>query len=529
MRSSKLNNDWTIPALFIVITFTILAGLVFLKTDGTFSYSLDDPYIHLALAENILHGHYGVNLNEPSAPASSIIYPFLLAGMLALGLGQFAPLVINALASLGAVLVLLDIIGGENRLVPKSQRLLAFAIVFIVMVATNLIGVSFTGMEHALHVFTSLLVLNGLIRTVETGRVPLWMMAALIVNPLVRFEGVALSGAAILALIWLGHWRIAVITGLVIAILVGGFMYWLTTIGLDPLPSSVLAKSAVMSSVLEPGSVLSVAKTIAKNFDESLTSESGMLLLIIAAFLVMRPVARRPIDWRDPDLIVAFTVAAAIFAHLCFGQYGHFERYEVYEIITGFSAILYIWRVPINRFLANANFLSLGFAIFFFIGVTSQYWSATVLTPAASRSIYLQQYQMHRFATEFYKGPVAVNDLGWVSFENNHYVLDLWGLGSEKIRRLGHRMTPENIEVLDRLIKEHGIQLIMVYRDWFPIRPASWKPIGVLEMEPGFHTTAHRDVAFYTTPFADEEKIREQLASFEHTLPSGARFVSGPH
>ena len=526
MQFSKLNNDWIISALFIVITFAILAGVVFLETDGTFSYSLDDPYIHLALAENILHGHYGINMAEPSAPASSIIYPFLLAGTLALGLGQFGPLVINALASFGAVLALLDIVRGENRLVPTSQSLLAFAIVFIVMIASNLLGVSFTGMEHALHIFTSLLVLNGLIRAAETGRVPSWMVAALIVNPLVRFEGLALSGAALLALIWLGHWRISVITGVVIAILVGGFMYWLTTMGLDPLPSSVLAKSSIMSSALDLGSIRSVAKAIAENFGKSLASASSMSLLIIAAFLlIVRPIARRPIDWRDPDLIVGFTVGASIVAHVCVGQFGWFMRYEIYAVIIGLSAIQYTWRVPIKRFFMKIKLIPLGFIYLSFIGFMSQYWFTTVLTPAASRSIYLQQYQMHRFVTEYYKRPVAVNDLGWVSFENNHYVLDLWGLGSEKIRRLHHQMTPTNIEFLDQLIKKNDRQLIMVHRDLFPIRPASWKLIGVLKSEPVFRVTFRREVTFYTTPLADKEKIQEELASFERTLPSGDRFI----
>jgi hypothetical protein len=37
-------------------------------TRGHFSYSLDDPYIHLALAQQIIRGHYGLNPGEVSAP-----------------------------------------------------------------------------------------------------------------------------------------------------------------------------------------------------------------------------------------------------------------------------------------------------------------------------------------------------------------------------------------------------------------------------------------------------------------------------
>ncbi|MDX1696293.1 MAG: hypothetical protein R3208_21185, partial [Ketobacteraceae bacterium] len=52
-----------------------------------------------------------------------------------------------------------------------------------------------------------------------------------------------------------------------------------------------------------------------------------------------------------------------------------------------------------------------------------------VTVPIASNNIYQQQYQMHRFAVEYYNKPLAVNDLGYVSYNNDNYVLDLWGAG----------------------------------------------------------------------------------------------------
>ena len=46
-------------------------------------YTLDNPYIHLSLAENLLLAHYGVNLDEVPSPSSFILYPFLFASPLA--------------------------------------------------------------------------------------------------------------------------------------------------------------------------------------------------------------------------------------------------------------------------------------------------------------------------------------------------------------------------------------------------------------------------------------------------------------
>lgn len=65
----------------IIFSLPILAitTLILNLSNGYFTYTLDDPYIHLALAKNIFSGNYGINLTEPSAPSSSIIWPFILA------------------------------------------------------------------------------------------------------------------------------------------------------------------------------------------------------------------------------------------------------------------------------------------------------------------------------------------------------------------------------------------------------------------------------------------------------------------
>ena len=67
---------WAIAVFLSVVVFELVAILV--GNGGGFSFTLDDPYIHLALSENLLQGHYGVNVQEYLSPASSIIWPILL-------------------------------------------------------------------------------------------------------------------------------------------------------------------------------------------------------------------------------------------------------------------------------------------------------------------------------------------------------------------------------------------------------------------------------------------------------------------
>ena len=44
-----------------------------------------------------------------------------------------------------------------------------------------------------------------------------------------------------------------------------------------------------------------------------------------------------------------------------------------------------------------------------------------ILPRSSPGNIYYQQQQMHRFAADYYKGNVAVNDLGWVAYKNDNY------------------------------------------------------------------------------------------------------------
>jgi hypothetical protein len=54
--------------LICLIGMALLLFFVLRFAGGHLMFTLDDPYIHLSLAENLLRGHYGVNLNEVRLP-----------------------------------------------------------------------------------------------------------------------------------------------------------------------------------------------------------------------------------------------------------------------------------------------------------------------------------------------------------------------------------------------------------------------------------------------------------------------------
>src|SRR5918998_1175737 len=77
-----------------LLVLAIVAGMLVLP-HGAIFYTLDDPYIHLALAERIALGHYGINFGEVTAPSSSILWPFLLLPGVGTGWHVWLPLAIN--------------------------------------------------------------------------------------------------------------------------------------------------------------------------------------------------------------------------------------------------------------------------------------------------------------------------------------------------------------------------------------------------------------------------------------------------
>ena len=64
------------------------------RTGGSYVAPQDDPYIHLAMAERMAAGYYGINVGEASSPSSSLLWPVLLmaAGELGVGAGRGAGL-----------------------------------------------------------------------------------------------------------------------------------------------------------------------------------------------------------------------------------------------------------------------------------------------------------------------------------------------------------------------------------------------------------------------------------------------------
>lgn len=515
-RGSSIGNKYPhiLLGLWAVGTFIIIL-ISILRSDGHLTYSLDDPYIHLAVADNILHGSYGINPSEYSAPSSSIIYAFLLAVTERVGLGTWGPLVIN-LAAMGSAVYLAGKFIHEHVLAENLQNSwIELALGLVVCLAMNSWCLVMTGMEHSLHVLAVVLVLSGFLKILreKSAKNDVLLIAAIVALPLIRFEGAALSILSIMALFYLGKRKSAISAAALVALAMLSWYAFTKSLGLPLLPSSVQLKSDIATNALGNNGFLTLFASVLKNIYGSLGYRQGaflMLAVIIVGFLGFKASK----EDRKTAYAIGGLAALGGLAHVLFGRYESMSRYEAYVFTLVTLSGLALGREYLARRSAKAAVI-LSLSV-----ICVPYAMNTYITVAASNNIYQQQYQMHRFAVEYWKRPVAVNDLGWVSYKNPEFVLDLWGLGSEEVRNLKirNKMNRENIE---SLVDRKNVKLIMIYDEWYvDAIPMSWKKVAVLTTPKV--SAAFGSVSFYITSLADLKEAHSLLERFGKTLPRGA-------
>ena len=506
-----------LPYLALAVLVTAELAAILALNRGMLVFSLDDAYIHLALAARIWSGTYGINANEISAPASSILWPFLLApfSTLPAAIYTLVPCLLNIAAAFVTLRLLVTRLRhalAQRVAQPFGLAASLFAVGLVLCV--NLVPIVFTGMEHSLQQLLAVTLIAGVIEEGSTGRIPRTAWLALILIPAVRYDSLALAVPALLYFLWRGHFRGSILAALAIGCVVGSFSAFLFSHGLGILPASVMAKSDVARA---SGGLVTLMRNLYGNVNNDSQANVllvGLVLTLAAACDRARPVAERGLG---------VVIASALAIEFVFGRLGAYYRYEAYICAATVLALIHLYRSVLSRVLASVAPLAPQIALLGGLGAVSLgYLIALANTPAASNNIYDQQYQMHRFVAEYYREPVAVNDLGWVSFRNPRYVLDFGGLASHEA--LLARYDEPGADWMRRLASRHGVHLAMIYDDWFPQHPTEWVRIGTLKFTQMRVTAADSKVSFYATDAASAAAIRAALLEFEKTLPRRVSF-----
>lgn len=498
------------------LVLALMIGVSATVTGEGFIYGLDDPLIHLAVAESILKGGYGVNFPELSAPSSSILFPWLLAGLLAVGAGVWAPLILTLGASFAA-LALWRMILMRAGLSASSAGWGGLAL----MLATNGAGLVMIGMENGLHVTATLAAVVGFHDLVRRGQVTAVFVAGVVLGGLLRFEGLAVSGALLFLGLFFGRPWAMVAIGAALAACLGAHVGWMLSHGLPVLPSSVLVKLPSADAALSADSGGLIAGLLDNwlfTMEVELPAFMIVLTLTLAA-LAMLAAGRGKLDKPTMALLAAAVLIGG--AQLAVGRYGWLSRYEIYAI-SGLMALVAMAALPVLG-LRHARLRLYGCVGFGMLLIA--YGELFVTNIIATQNMAQQQVQMGKFARAWDK-PIAVNDLGWVTWNNERYVLDLWGLGSEEARLARAEDKPG---WMDRLTRKHDVDVAILHARWFgDMIPTGWTPVATLGRTSPTLFGGTEVATFYATNAEAIPALRATLAQVAATAPEGSVWDLNP-
>jgi hypothetical protein len=447
-------------------------------------YPLDDSYIHLAMARNLVDNQtWGISPGEFGSTSSSPVWTLVVAAAFrAFGAHAFLALVLAAAAALLAI-------GAATR---ASGRLGATPratgwIVSVVVLVSPLAPLAMTGLEHTLHLGLAIVLagrFTGLVLG-EKPRASTWVLIALAV--LVRYESLFLVCAAALLLARKRALDRAASIVVPACASVAAFGTFSVLSGGAILPNGVLGKSPCVGLLAggDPRVALSeVVATVIRTPHLTL----GCIAAAIVSALPVRPALRA---WLQLS-------AGAGALHLLAARTGWLYRYEAYlmalltlgcgaaavELVTlGRGAVR---PRPVLQAASRSLFYALALTSIVAAGFAAKRaLGAHLRTPLASRSTFEQPVQVGRFLARFAPGStVLVHDIGAVAWFSRCRVIDVGGLGTQSIaptlRALAKTRSPLPADTLEAIARRHGVDLAILGEDprWFEPWPASWTPLA---------------------------------------------------
>ena len=192
--STLIRKHWP---LFIAMGLYWAAVIVLViisvnKNQGHLVYPLDDTYIHMAIAKNVvLHHIWGVTRYEFTSSTSSPLWTALLAvTYLIFGVNEVSPLVLTFV--FGTLVILVSYLFLVKYIISRS---VVFVILLFAVFAAPLPTLTVIGMEHVLHTFLSLCFVYFAIEVLSATSKPLqrYYLPLIVLSPLVttvRYEGI---------------------------------------------------------------------------------------------------------------------------------------------------------------------------------------------------------------------------------------------------------------------------------------------------------------------------------------------------
>ncbi|MCR9142096.1 MAG: hypothetical protein NXI24_07575 [bacterium] len=557
-------------ALILSLSFAIKSAIA-AATGGGFAYILDDPYIHMSMARNLVEsGVWGVTRYEFSGASSSVLWIALLAiGEILFDQSEFVPLYLNiALAAILTALVHAKIQA------QVSSGFKGFAILLVILFATPVLTLIFLGMEHLLQTILAILFVYQTARCVAVlpesdesqrlnhsnqsnrggaiaqpaGFTSLALLAALaFLTTAVRYEGLFQIAAAGLFFVLQRRFAAAALIGAAGILAPAGYAAYSLAQGWPALPTPILLKGS-LSGLLNIASAAEVLAGLEFLLHEKYLKHIHVpILILFAGVAYFRNRRRKSVSiFAAPQVLLGMFLLIAV-QHLHLAGLGWYFRYEAYLVALGGILLALHWfgdsaDADADADAENENENATGVddartegafwrrrlltALLFLCGLrlaASLGWRAFVSVAGLSGSageIYSQQIQSARFFERYYSGQVvAANDIGAINYFSDIRCVDLFGLASHEVAHLRKNKTLTTAGIA-ALAQREGVQIAIVYDEWFESAgglPADWRKAGEWTI-PERTTVAQDTVAIYAVNENYATLVR-RLQDFGATMP----------
>lgn len=491
------------------------------KTDFEFIYTIDDAYIHLAVAKNFaLHKVWGMTQYAFSSSSSSPMFTFILSVLIFIfGNHALIPLIFNLTIAFFVIYFL-------NKYYSQyfsQNKSVVIAILFTLFFAVFHFQV-LLGMEHVLQIF--LFVVNvycfqkWLATDLKKSQSAYWFYFTIVLLGLVRFESMFYYASLAFVFACLKNFKnalLVLICGFVPIVIFGYFNYLQCGYFF---PYSVVVKGASFDF---SGDIFQQLKQVLfKNLIFNITFYKVSLFLVLIAGVFLYRDYRSKISFQrlvlNNLLLIVFSLTLLLNAF--FGDFRGGFRYEAYLYVAFAMVIIprirYFFSNPISEFKKDRI---IGFLILcnFFMVIYKCVFSHFVLLDG-SKNIYEQQIQSAKFLKKYYNmSKVVANDIGAICYFSDIHLLDIAGLGSKEMIAFntnGKTFDQKFKNFITSYTNENNYELAIVYEEWFGGHvPKNWKKVAVLKIDHNI-VAALDHVVIYSIDLNNEKQLKENIRNF---------------
>ena len=501
---------------------------IYRLTHGSQLYLLDDTYIHLSIAKNLLlHGVYGISASESAMASSSIVWPFLLVvtGKV-FGLSVFLPLVLNVIFALALLAIALHVLRKNGVMSLISQTLT----LMLIVLAFPLIAMTLDGMEHILYGFAFILFLWVAGSVVGDGRdcgrlQKGWLLGSAILLTSCRYEGVFAVFIVCLLLVRRSLLLSAAVGSAGAApVLIFGIFSRLH--GGMWVPNSLVIKTLDHASLFQK--LITIPLSLSYLYYWQIGLSGTLLLLGLLAFLTRRGGLMN----NQRSMLLIFLGTAVL--HIQFARIQtatpRYESYLMGAAVLLASIVLirlrHYEREQHKRLPLYLKILVV-FAVMPLVIYRGVYWEVVAANSAAS--IYRQQYQAAQFFSRYYHGqPIVANDVGLVSYYADVQCFDLWGLGNNEV---AYRVSKGTFTtaVIKRMATQRNVRVGFLYANEFfgaQSLPKDWLVVATWTIPGERGNTARPTITFYAMTQKDAGTLLLNLREFQKDLPPGVKALT---